>query len=629
MKQAHEDLKRRIAALRTRFADVGARAIAASRALGATTPPPERLLADLTAVGSEFVVLRAAVLEQAVSLPQAPAASSLTRLRDLESVTAAVIAAEEERLRRAAWDVARENSAEVLQRVLALLHREDRDFTGLSDCQGQARELQEALAGPPPADVTEQIPLLEARLRPFVALVTLADGWNRLDDERCASLQDEIAQTFGRPLGLAALRGKLGTERAAPPAPPAPVEPPTRLFTAAAATAPAAPPVATPPVAAPPPVVAPPPAAPPPPVEAPPPPPAEAPSSRPARLPPSLDEPWATPSASASPDPTEVEIRLSSEQVHVETPDERRAREALLERLASKNAQWWIRARTAFKALAARDVSPGDAARDTLGKFPFLLSVPLQQSVDFAGGRLAEGYAILLQRIEKEEPGFVETALTRLNPQFTTGGKSDTYPLGQELYLYVVAQGRLYKTYPEFLKDVLTHVLPEPGVWIQGSITEADDGTRVLTNGATPGSTAEDSRALTTPRDRAAEQTFSVSTGPLTARIFVVQADVLTQPVDVEIKLREGEMVSDKAWIVQTPASGKPETARRHRAGGTTVEALGRDCRAVLIAVFNSDPNSDKRFDLGITLKRKAAVPGKPEPPRHPGTRQSPFAPKR
>jgi hypothetical protein len=319
---------------------------------------------------------------------------------------------------------------------------------------------------------------------------------------------------------------------------------------------------------------------------------------------------------------------LSADQVHLETPQERHDREALLERLAAKSAQWWIRARTAYKALAARDVSPANAARDALGKFPYLLSVPLQKSVEFAGGRLAEGYAILLQRIEKEEADFVETALTRLNPQFTTGGKTDTYPLGQELYLYVVAQGRLYKTYPEFLKDILGHVLPEPGVWLQGSITENDDETQVLTNGSTPGSTAEGTRRLTNARDRSAEQTFSVMTGPLTTRVFAVQADKLKQPVDVEIKLKENDSASDKAWVVQIPMSGKPD-ARRHRAGGTTVEALGRDCRAVLIALFNSDPNSDKLYELSVTLKRKLPTLGKPDPARPPATKQSPFAPKR
>lgn len=627
MKQAHEDLQRRVAELRTRFADVGARAAAAARALAATTPPPERLLQDLTALGAEFAVLRAALLEEAASLARPPAASSVTRIRDLESVTASVIAAEEERARRAAWDVTRENAAGVLDRVQVLIHREDRDFPALAECQARARELLATTSGPPPADVARETAALEARLRPYIALVTLADGWNRLDDERCAALQDEIAERFSRPLALAALRGKLGRQDdevvAAPEPPPAPAPEPQEPSPAGPITAAVS---TTEPVAA---AVAPPPEAPPPVPEAPPdepPAPADPPPSAPARvvLPPSLDEPWATsPSADGH---GEVEIRLSADEVHVETPEERRARETLLERLASKNAQWWIRARTAFKALAARDVPAASAARDALAKFPYLLSVPLQSSVEYAGGRLAEGYAILLQRIEKEEPGFVESALTRLNPQFTTGGKTDSYPLGQELYLYVVAQGRLYKTYPEFLRDVLGHVLPEPGLWLQGTITENEDATHVVTNGSTPGSTAEGSRRHTSAGDRAAANTFDVSTGPLTTRVFTVQADTLKQPVDVEIKLAENNMPSDKAWIVQTPASGKPDF-RRHRAGGTTIESLGGDCRAVLVAVFNSDPNADKHYDLSITLKRKtpASQPDSPVAARTP----SPFAPRR
>jgi hypothetical protein len=644
VKQAHEDLQRRIAALRTRFAEVGARAATASRALTATSPPPEELLADLGAVSAEFAALRTAVLEEAATLTRPPAPSSVIRLRDLESVTSAVIAAEAERAKRAAWDLACERAVGVLDRVGKLIHREDREFGGLQECQAKARELRTALTGPPPADLDAQTSLLEPRLQPFVALVTLVEGWDRLDDDRCASLQDVIAQTFGRPLGLAALRGKLGHEGEPPREAPRPapaldaIEPPARLFTAAAATEPIVPPA---PVVVPPSVVAPPPPLPPPPLPSPPPAPRPAASAPPP--PPPVDPARGTPlervmpaarpvndpwTQSANDTPLEVEIRLNTDRVHVETPEERREREALLERLAAKNAQWWIRARTGYKDLVARGLSAANAARDTLGKYPYLLSVPLQESVRFAGGRLAEGYAILLQRIEKEEAEFVATALTRLNPQFTTGGNTDSYPLGQELYLYVVAQGRLYKTYPEFLKDVLAHVLPEPGVWLSGSITEEEEATHVVVSDATPGSSAAETRRLTAGRDRAADQMFCVTTGPLTTRVFMVQADTLKTPTDVEIKLKENDGASDKAWIIVRPESGKLEAARRHRVGGTTVEALGKDNRAAYIAIFNSDPNTEKRYELAITLKRKAP-PAKPDPAKHPATRPSPFAPRR
>ena len=339
-----------------------------------------------------------------------------------------------------------------------------------------------------------------------------------------------------------------------------------------------------------------------------------------------VNERWVQP---ATEPPLEVEIKLNSDDLHLETPEERREREALLESLAARSAHWWIWARTGFKALVAGNVSAAKAARDALGKYPYLLSIPLQESSRFAGGRLAEGYAILLQRIEKEEPGFVGTALTRLNPQFTTGGNTDSYPLGQELYLYVVAQGRLYKTYPEFLKDVLAHVMPEPGVWLQGTITEEDDATHVVTNDTTPGGSAAETRRLTAARDRSAVHTFSVTTGPLTTRVVKVQADTLKSPIDVDIKLTENGNASDRAWIIVIPDAGKPEAARRHRVTGSSVESLGKATRSIFVAVFNSDPNTEKRYELGITLKHRAVAPAGPESGKQPAAKQSPFAPKR
>jgi len=312
--------------------------------------------------------------------------------------------------------------------------------------------------------------------------------------------------------------------------------------------------------------------------------------------------------------PLVVEIRLSGERVQVETAEERREREELLERLADETAQWWVRARAGWESLVEHGTPAADAAREALRRFPYLLSVPLARSEEFEGGRLAEGYAILLQRLEKQEPGFVKEALTRLNPQFTTRAKDETYPLGQELYLYVVAEGRLYKTYPDFLKDVIMQAVPEPGVWLQGRISEAAETTTILTRGETPGESAEDTRTLTEWTERFATHTFTVTTGPLTTRFYVVQAPAeLPDATDVEIRLKENDAPSDHAWIVVAPMSGKPYPPRRHRVGGTKVDGLGKECRAVWIAAFNSDPNNDRRYELSVALKRKAPPPPKPE----------------
>ena len=137
--------------------------------------------------------------------------------------------------------------------------------------------------------------------------------------------------------------------------------------------------------------------------------------------------------------------------------------EEQLERLAQETARWWIAARAGWNGLRERGLTFGDAAFDYLKRFPYLMSVPLQQSPEFEGGRLAEGYALLLAHIDKQEEGFVLGALARLNPQFGTRDKDQIYPLSQELYLHVVAEGRLYKTYPDFVREVVQHTRAPPG----------------------------------------------------------------------------------------------------------------------------------------------------------------------
>src|SRR2546426_1101459 len=120
-----DDLRQRLAALRTRFAEVGGRAAAAAAEVRASAAPAQALLDDLRETSADFDELRVALLEEASA------------------------------------------------------------FAGAPD---------------------------PARIRTLKAPITLADGWNQLDDERCSSLHDAITQNFDRPLALAALRGKLGHE---------------------------------------------------------------------------------------------------------------------------------------------------------------------------------------------------------------------------------------------------------------------------------------------------------------------------------------------------------------------------------------------------------------------------------
>ncbi len=669
VKQAHEDLGRRLSALRADFSALGSRAADAASALAAKLPPPPALLDELTAAREAFDELRDAVVEHAGNLALVLDGERLGTLRDLEPVLAAIGAAEERQAQVQAWEEAREGALVLLDRVMALIHREEPSFGALATCQSRARELHGALSRAKPDDIEHETVMLSGKLRPFSELLALVDGWNVLDDDRCAFLQDAITQSFGRPLALAALRGKLGPEGELPPpayeprargrgaseyphgvyspsggygpppvAHPAPAYAAPPAETAATAGAPAAggpthPPAAGGPVY-------------PPGVPAYP----AAPAYAAGGGAPSASAPVvhggvpgdvvvasgtpgvvvtgggapavpggvmggppvmgsAAPGVASAGGSLVVEIRLSGDKINVETPEARREREQLLERLAQENAQWWTGARDGWKAMKEHGTSLAEAAREYLERFPTLLSVPLQKSAAAEGGLVAEGYALLLAHIEKMEEGFVREALTRLNPQFTTQKKDQSYPLGQELYLYVVAEGRLYKTYPDFVKEVVVHALPSPGPWVQGGLLESDGETRRFTRGERLGSTAEQTATISGWKERIGPHLFTFTTGPLTTRFFTLRltGDTLADPPNVEIKLKENDAPTDHAWLITLPMPGKvqPLAPKRHRTGGTTLPGLGKDFSGLWIGVFNADPSHERSYELSITLRRK------------------------
>ncbi|HEY2994040.1 MAG TPA: hypothetical protein VGM22_14585 [Methylomirabilota bacterium] len=665
VKQAHEDLGRRLSALRADFAALGTRAADAASALAARLPPPPALLDELSAARDAFTELRDAMLEHAGSLALVLNGEHLGSLRDLEPVLAAIGSAEERQVQQQAWEKAREIALSALDHVMTLIHREEKSFAPLAECQVRARELHGALSAATPDDLEHETVMLSGKLRPFTELMALVDGWNVLDDDRCAFLQDAITQAFGRALALAALRGKLGREGELPAPSPEPrgrgraaaepAYPPTMygtpVYPAGAYPAPAyAAPAAADAGAGAPSTGAPATPAP-----------AGGGPAYPVGPP---GYPVGTPAyaagggaGAAAPGggvvlggggpgvvvtggagggapagggvvmgggggmggggpvmagaggSLVVEIRLSGDKIAVETPAARKEREELLERLAQETAQWWITARNGWKSMSERGASFADAARDYLKRFPTMLSVPLQKSAEAEGGRVAEGYALLLAHIEKMEEGFVSEALTRLNPQFTTRQKDQAFPLGQELYLYVVAEGRLYKTYPDFVKDVVVHALPESGPWVQGGLLESDDETRRFTRPETLGSTSEQTHAVTGWKERLEPHVFTVTAGPLTTRFFTLRAagDTLADPPDVEIKLKENDTPSDHAWLIPLPMPGKvqPLAPKKHRTGGTTLPGLGKEFSGLWIGLFNADPSNERSYELSVILRRK------------------------
>src|SRR5260370_18983127 len=135
-----DDLRQRLAALRTRFAEVAARAAAAAAAMRTSAVPAEALLDDLRGTAPAFDELRLAILDEASALPSAPDPTRLATLNALDALVTTIGGAQTQRARRAAGEAARDDALSALDRVLTLGPREDTNFPPPAECPGQAPE---------------------------------------------------------------------------------------------------------------------------------------------------------------------------------------------------------------------------------------------------------------------------------------------------------------------------------------------------------------------------------------------------------------------------------------------------------------------------------------------------------
>jgi hypothetical protein len=200
------ELLRKNADLATWMAALGARgATAAAGLTRGGTPPPDDLVQDLGEAGREFAALRAEVFATATACGiKTPATAAIDSTKRLEAMLRLLLDGLEQAERLAGQARARAATKAVLERVLALTHRDDPAFAALAGCQARASDLSAKLetAAEVGADA----------LVPFTALLTLTDGQQKnLDDEKWGALEDAVATAFGRSLAVAASRGKLHT----------------------------------------------------------------------------------------------------------------------------------------------------------------------------------------------------------------------------------------------------------------------------------------------------------------------------------------------------------------------------------------------------------------------------------
>ena len=539
-----DDLAKRLAALRERFSSLGATLAQATQQLQASGAlPAETLVDEIAKIRTDFVDVRQRVLEAARSLStNVPAMSEIDSLKALEPVLETVVRVLATQEKKAALSEARTQVLAVLDRVLTVSHVDGPNFAALVQCLAKAKEIRQAALDPKAFD-TENAPAFLETIPSFAALLSIIEGRDALDDEKFAALDDTVTQSFGRTLAVAAARGKLAIGA-----------PPARVVERAAPPAPARPAAAAAPAPAPQPVAAP---------------------------------------AAPTRNIIITEPHESVPAVEPATQDEA--------------AQWWVSAWARWTSWKGT-LSFTDAVKEELGKYNYVLSVPIQKSTDYEEGLLAYGYSILLDHIEHRHSGFVNKALNSLKT-FQPGAAGQPKSVGAHLYNILVSEGRLTEQYPEFVKSVLLAAVPEPGLWTHARILESTTETRIFTHPSNRlGDPEHNSQRLTQERQRFADHRFPVVVAPMTARFFAIAAD-LREPRSIDVKLMDGRSDSDHAWLMTMPPVGRADLKSelfRLFPEGTSVPGLGRDYATLWVAVFNPDPQIEKKYELTLSLKQSA-----------------------
>jgi hypothetical protein len=580
-----EDLDRQLAGLTGRFAELGAKLSEAARELqDGGAPPPNTLVDQLGELRAQSVQFYGDVAAAAQAFGIAPPVD-VHSVSSLEPVLKAIAGAVDAQRRQAALDQARKGVIEVLDIVLGVRHLDEERFPPLVDCQMEARDIHSLLMSLNETHL-HQAKELTTRVRAFSDFLTLLEGSDKLDDERFAALEASVSNNFGRPLAVAAARGRLLRPGQTPP-PPRPAPEPPRVAPApspAVAAAPVAEPVVAPPPVAEPVAAAAPvaPAPKPEPVIAPPPKPAApskpAPAVAPAARPAAAEPAKAKTPPAAAPAPA--------------------AAAAAGEASFDESAQWWLAAWARWSGW--RGTKFPEAVKEELQKYAYLLSVPVHHSHEFEDGLLSYGYSILVDHVEQQKPGCVGNALNQLKAN--TGAS-----VGQQLFDYLLTDGGLAETYPEFIKNVLLATLPEPAPWFDVRIVHTKDDTRIFRRPSERlGDTDQKPQRLLADKERFTEHKFSMRLPALTTRFVMLSAE-LKEAHGLEAAARVNGTPAEGGWIVTVPGSHRTSSkidARPLAAEGTQVPAIGRDWTTVWVALVNAQPRTEAKYDLTLTLKK-------------------------
>ncbi len=183
-------------------------------------PVPHDLLRELANSGEQFEEIKRDVLrvsEPIAGLPRTPELRSIKDLRAFMDAVADVVA------NQTGHRNVHQAACGELEKVLTITHVNDIEFTPLLQCQDKARELRDSIAGTGWPHTHPDAEALARGQHVFSEFVKFVSFHDKLEDEEWDRLQNLVNHSFGKPLGLAASRGKLVMSASVPPMPTVPV----------------------------------------------------------------------------------------------------------------------------------------------------------------------------------------------------------------------------------------------------------------------------------------------------------------------------------------------------------------------------------------------------------------------
>jgi len=177
-------------------------------------PVPQELLRELANSAQQFEEIKREVLKLSESVAGLPPTPELGSIRDLRSFMESVSNVVE---KQTAHRNIQQAASGVLEEVLSITHVDGVEFTPLLQCQGKARELRSSIAETAWPNMHPDAEALAGGQHIFAEFVKLVSFHDRLEDEEWGRLLELVNYSLGKPLGLAASRGKLIISTATPP----------------------------------------------------------------------------------------------------------------------------------------------------------------------------------------------------------------------------------------------------------------------------------------------------------------------------------------------------------------------------------------------------------------------------